>query len=220
VSEPREIEIALLFADLAGYSALTEAHGNFEAATVVGRYLDMVRQILPPGAWLMERVGDELVIAAPESPLLVATALRLRAAVEAEPLFPAVRAGLHAGQVVETEGGYIGAALNIASRVTAHAQPGQILCTEPVVRQASAMPDVEFRPLGPLKLRHITQPVQVFEIVAPVLPKRTVIDPVCRMTVTPETAAVSVTLDSVAYHFCSEGCAERFRGDPTSYRER
>jgi Cu+-exporting ATPase len=40
------------------------------------------------------------------------------------------------------------------------------------------------------------------------------IDPVCGMTVTPETAAAAWEHDDETYYFCSVGCLERFRQDP------
>jgi Cu+-exporting ATPase len=43
------------------------------------------------------------------------------------------------------------------------------------------------------------------------------IDPVCGMTVTPETAAAAWEHEGRTYLFCSVGCQERFREDPEHY---
>jgi adenylate cyclase len=132
-----------------------------------------------------------------------------------------VRIGIHAGPVVETEGRYVGAALNVAARVTALARAGQILCTEPVTERAREMLDVQFRSLGPARLRHISEPVQLFEVVvASGEATATAVDPVCRMRVAPGSTAARVVLDSVTYHFCSKDCAERFSRQPGAYLER
>jgi P-type Cu+ transporter len=45
----------------------------------------------------------------------------------------------------------------------------------------------------------------------------TTVDPVCGMTVNPETAAASREVDGVTYHFCSTHCAATFDADPTRY---
>jgi Cu+-exporting ATPase len=45
------------------------------------------------------------------------------------------------------------------------------------------------------------------------------IDPVCGMTVTPETAAAAWEHGGETYLFCSVHCMERFRGDPEHYLE-
>ncbi|MGA9567937.1 MAG: HAD-IC family P-type ATPase, partial [Candidatus Korobacteraceae bacterium] len=42
-------------------------------------------------------------------------------------------------------------------------------------------------------------------------------DPVCGMTVDPSKAATSVAHDETLYHFCSKGCAEKFKTDPAKY---
>jgi class 3 adenylate cyclase/YHS domain-containing protein len=210
---PGEVERAFVFADLCGYTALTEAHGNQHAADVVERFLALATSTLGPGASILERVGDEVVIVADDAAVAVAIALALRAAVAREPLFPLVRAAVHAGGVVERVGGYVGAALNITARVAALTAPGQIVCTEPVAR-AAPLAGVAYRALGDARLKNIHTPVALFEVVAAAtdVPH---IDPVCRMQVTAD--AASVTWQGRAYHFCSEACLAAFRAGPLEY---
>jgi P-type Cu+ transporter len=43
------------------------------------------------------------------------------------------------------------------------------------------------------------------------------LDPVCQMTVEPETAAAHVRHDGVDYYFCSEWCAEQFKEKPSAF---
>lgn len=40
------------------------------------------------------------------------------------------------------------------------------------------------------------------------------VDPVCGMTVTPETAAAAWEHEDEVVYFCSVGCMDRFREDP------
>ena len=42
-------------------------------------------------------------------------------------------------------------------------------------------------------------------------------DPVCGMSVDPAKAAASVEYESKLYHFCSRGCAEKFKADSQKY---
>ena len=44
-----------------------------------------------------------------------------------------------------------------------------------------------------------------------------VVDPVCGMTINPETAADSREVDGVTYYFCSAHCAATFDADPARY---
>ena len=43
------------------------------------------------------------------------------------------------------------------------------------------------------------------------------VDPVCGMEVTPETAAGAWEHDGTAYYFCSTGCLQRFKTDPARF---
>ncbi len=45
----------------------------------------------------------------------------------------------------------------------------------------------------------------------------TVLDPVCGMTVAPETSAHHADHDGARYHFCSSGCRAKFVADPDKY---
>jgi class 3 adenylate cyclase len=208
-----EVERTFLFADLCGYTALTEAHGNRQAAEVVERFVALATATLSPGAAILERIGDEVVIVASEPGVAVATALALRDAVAREPLFPQVRAAIHAGPVVPRPGGYVGAALNVAARVAALAAPGQIVCTEPVQR-AVTRGAVEYRPLGAVRLKNVRIPVPLYEVVATAVATPWV-DPVCRMQVTADSAAS--LWEGRRFHFCSDECAAAFRARPEEY---
>jgi class 3 adenylate cyclase/YHS domain-containing protein len=211
-----EIQIAVVIADLSGYTALTDAHGGAEAARVVTRYAALGHAALGPDARLVERVGDELLIVAPAATAALETALRLRDAVEREPNFPTVRIGVHAGPVIEEAGRYYGSALNYAARVAGFARAGQILCTAAVA--AAPVGGVEFRSLGTLRLRNIATPLAVFEVVAARTGDEDVaIDPVCRMQVSPDDAPARLPFGSRTYHFCSFECAREFAQRPHVY---
>ena len=213
-----EVENVFLIADLCGYTALTEVHGNLHAADAVARYAEIARGALQPGAVLMERVGDEVVIVADEAAIAVRTAIALRAAVEREQLFPALRSGVHSGSVVPQGDGYVGGALNLAARVAAHARAGQILCTHRITALAIGCDDVTYQPLGLVRFKNIVDPVSVFEVVVGGQSSEAkVIDPVCRMQLQPDTAPARLPLGGRTYHFCSFECARAFADRPDHY---
>ena len=151
--DSKEIETAILIADLAGYTALTEAHWNRSAAEIVTRYLQIVQESLQSDATLVERVGDEVLIMAPDATNVIWTAIRIREAIEQEPFFPTLHAGIHAGNLFEQNGHFYGSALNLTSRVAVHARGGQILCTERVMNVASNLDKALFSPLGPVRFK-------------------------------------------------------------------
>ena len=47
--------MGFLIADLAGYTALTEAMGDMEAAKVIARYVELAHDVLRPGTRIVER---------------------------------------------------------------------------------------------------------------------------------------------------------------------
>jgi class 3 adenylate cyclase len=75
----------------------------------------------------------------------------LGAAREVNDFVPEVRIGVHAGDVVEEEGDLIGRVINLASRVTGEATPGEILVTEPVADQLVGKLELEDKGLRTLK---------------------------------------------------------------------
>jgi class 3 adenylate cyclase len=214
----KEVEVAFLFADLSGYTAMTEAHGGKHAAEAVTRYVGIAQANLEAGARIVQRVGDEVLIVAEEIEAAVETALRLRAAIELEPLFPTARAGLHAGKVIETSEGYFGAALNLAARVADYARGGQILCTQPIADVAMKVPGIEVSPLGAIRFKNVAQHVPVFMIEDSRSAERmSAIDPVCRMQVRQEFALARLPFKGTCYYFCSFECAQRFTASPETF---
>jgi class 3 adenylate cyclase/YHS domain-containing protein len=206
-----DVEVSFVIADLAGFTALTETHGSRFAARLITRYVEIARATLAPGARLLERVGDAVLIVSAHASPSVRTALALREAVEREPLFPGLRVGVHGGPVVEAAGAYFGTPLNLAARLAAHAEPGQILCTEEIARGAMDVEGIEFRMLGLATLKNIAKPVRLLEISARVSRGADrAVDPVCRMRVDVRTAAASVVHEQAPYFFCSPACAELF----------
>ena len=207
-----ERDVTFLIADLAGFTALTEIHGGRYAAWVISRYLTLVRATLDPAARLAERVGDAVLIVAPEAMSAVRTAVDLRAATDRESLFPLLRLGVHGGPVVELEGSYFGTPLNLTARLATHATTGQILCTEAIATAAAHLEGVRFRSLGPTILKTILAPVSIFEIVVAArrAEQADLIDPICQMRVDTVTAAAELTHGGRTYHFCSPECARTF----------
>jgi len=218
MNDSNEIEVILLVADLSGYTALTEAHGNISAAKVVNRYTEIAKESLYEGTRIIERVGDEILIAGTDAVGIIKTALKLVHKVETEPFFPIVHAGIHAGKVLEQEGHYFGSALNIASRVASHARGCQILCTNAVAEMAGEMEDIKYEAVGEVNFKNIFEPVALFEIITDCRKLEiNVVDPVCRMFIIPESASAQVTFKGNNYYFCSFECAKKFTNRPNLF---
>ena len=215
---PNEVDAVFLIADLSGYTALTEAHGNISAAYIVTRYMEIVEEALEPGIRFVERVGDEALITSADAAGILKTAVSLRETIEEEPLFPTFHAGIHAGSVLEMDGRYIGKALNLASRLASHARGNQILCTKQVVSRGRNVGNMEFRALGPTYFKNIVKPVEIFELIGRQRKaEANLLDPVCRMQVRSETAPARLPFGGKMYYFCSFDCVKIFVNNPDLY---
>jgi len=167
---------------------------------------------------LVKTIGDAVMIAADQPASAVSTALQLVAAVQAEPGFPSVRAGLHLGPCIERSGDYFGATVNLAARVAAYARSGQILCTEAVADPIRNLSLVTLHTAGVQHFKNVTQLITLFEIQDPHRPTPTEdFDPVCRMQLDPEHAPARLPFGERMFYFCSFNCAQKFARDPEAY---
>ncbi len=216
--EARELDLALMMADLCGFTALTEMHGALQASETVLRFVRMVEACAEPGVRIVDSIGDAVFCAGEDALAVVRTALRLRDAVGQEPGFPSVSSSLHRGRVVEREGRLFGAPINLTARLTSLAEGGQILCTEQIAGAIRAVPGIELRTIGAQRFRNVAHPVEVFEMLQAKDARAAVsIDPVCRMQVSEECAEAKVSHGGTKYLFCSTACAQTFSAAPELY---
>lgn len=211
-----------LFADIAGFTALTEAHGDEQAAELVADFSAAVSAELDAfGAAHVKSIGDALMIRVHQP----ADAVRLGLHVVHELMpghgAPAVRVGLHHGPYVERGGDFFGAAVNLAARVSGQAVGGEVLLTGHTAALADGLDGVHYEPRGRQPLRNVREPVELFAAVrvGQDTTRRLAIDPVCRMAVDPDHAAGRLTFEGTAYFFCSLTCAGAFARHPEAYAE-
>lgn len=213
-------ERTFVFADLSGFTAMTESHGDDDAATTAIRFGDLARSCLSDGVRLVKTIGDAVMLVAPQPAAALRSAIALRTAVQSEPRFPLLRTGVHHGPCAERDGDFFGAAVNLAARVAGHAQAGQLLVTSSVVAAAKALPGVSIRNLGLAAFKNVSVPVNVFEVVCPDASGADTVDPVCRMRVKETEAVARFVHAGRTYLFCSDACARTFLDAPQRYEGR
>lgn len=155
-----------LFADLRGYSAFVEGHGDTAARELLRRYRALVRQQIAAfdGAEIRTE-GDSFYVVFESVADAVMAGLAIRDAAEApEPGVDPIRVGIgiHAGEVTDGEDGIVSSAVNIAARVCAVAGPGEVLVTDTVRALIRTATDVAFTPRGRRRLKGISDPVALF----------------------------------------------------------
>jgi class 3 adenylate cyclase len=141
-TEPREIDDGpplqtFLFADLAGFTAFTEAHGDQQAADLIGSFTAAVRDLLDEhNAEEVKAIRDAVMIRAPQAADAVRLGLRIVRDVGGRHRFPAVRVGLSTGPAVARDDDWFGASVNLAARVSRAAAAGEVLLTDATKRAA------------------------------------------------------------------------------------
>src|SRR5262245_12812439 len=101
VPVPGDIEAAFLFADIAGFTALTEAHGDEHAVQLVDEFANAVRVELPRlhGEYV-KSVGDALMLRVPDPGDAVRLALWITRNAMGGHQAPSVRVGCNYGSAV------------------------------------------------------------------------------------------------------------------------
>lgn len=210
------VDATFCFVDVAGFTALTEAHGDNAAADLVQRFNAIVESTLNPPGRIVDAVGDSVLVIHPEPVSALRFVSTLFAEVQMLSEFPALSAGLHCGAVVARNERYFGAALNLAARVSARAQGGEALCTAVVARHAKAA-GLSTASLGFRRLRNVRDPVEIFILEVPPSPASLTVDPVCRMRVPGNRENLRLLQGHRTIVFCSLACLAKYAADPSAY---
>ena len=199
------------FVDLAGFTAMTQAHGDDYAADVHDAFVGALDAACAatPSVRCVKHLGDGALLVSPSAAGMLTA---LRAGVQRQgdaELCLRVRAGVHCGQVLQVRTAHgddvLGHTVNVTARVCGLAAPGELLLTAAVRAEAGSTAG-EAVPLGARPLRHVPDPVDVWAL--PLGTQDGPIDPVCHMTV--RTGSLSVTAAGREWMFCSSGCRDAF----------
>jgi adenylate cyclase len=208
------------FADIAGFTALTEAHGDEEAAELVADFCAAVSgELGRHGGSQVKTIGDALMLRIPVPEQAIVLGLTIANDLMRGHGAPAVRVGLHHGSAVERDGDYFGATINLAARISAAAVGGEVLLSASTAALAPHIDGVLYQSRGRQQLRNVSEPVELVAAVREgnATDQRLAIDPVCRMAVDPDRAAGRLTYDGTAYYFCTLTCAGAFARHPERY---
>ncbi len=220
ITETRgRLRVAIVFADLASFTPLTDAMGDREAAAVLERFSELVRQ--SASHWdgrVVKQIGDAFMLTFSGARQAVSCAVEIEARASEERQFPAARAGAHWGDVLYRDGDYVGKNVNIASRVAEEGERHQVLVTAAARKQAGSVPGIKFVRLGRRRLRGLADEQDLFEARFAAAERREKsVDPVCGMELGPDEAAATLTLEGRVRTFCSDECLRRFVAAPEGY---
>ncbi len=213
-------EQTFLFADLSGFTALTELHGDDDAAQLALGFVDACRQVLAAHqAVEVKTIGDAVMLRCPDAGEAIRLGLSIVHDIGDRHAFPTIRVGMHTGSAVERDGDWFGSTVNIAARVSGEAGGGQVLLTEATREAAEEMAEIHLVERGRRVLRNIKEPVSLYEALRHSVGQSVAlpVDPVCRMAVDPLHAAGSLQHGGTTFYFCSLDCASAFAAEPDHY---
>jgi adenylate cyclase len=150
-----------MFADLSGFTRLTEEQGDDTAARFAAGLARVADRIAGEHRGrLVKQLGDGVMLAFQHVGDALRAAFALRASA-ADSGLPDLHIGIAAGPVVERDGDYFGRTVNLSSRLSGVAGPGEVVVDAVT---ASHAPDVTVSPLGARELKGLPRPVPVFRL--------------------------------------------------------
>ncbi len=212
-----EIDASFLIADLAGYTSLTEVHGDLSAADIVSRFIEIVKESLKEDTNLVNQIGDEVLITSGNPKSILKTAINIFNKTENEPNFPSIHIGLHGGKVIKRAGQYFGNTLNLTSRICSYSKPGQLLCSHEFVKFVQNKGKYDFLKLGDIRFKNVAKSVAVYEIILESNKIKLSIDPICKMQVDMDNPPAKIPYEGKSYFFCSYQCSKKFIDNPEDF---
>jgi class 3 adenylate cyclase len=150
------------FADLSGFTALTQLLTPAELSGLLSEFNATVAEVVhADGGRVVKFIGDEVMWVSMTPELLAKAAVDLVDHPKAREAQVQVRAGLDYGVVLAMGGDYFGNTVNLAARLVAAAEPGQILATAAVRDELPEWPAVVQEPLT---LKGFDDPVTAYDL--------------------------------------------------------
>lgn len=148
--------VAVGFADLVGFTALSQALEPHDLAAMVERFEAIAYEQIPErGGRVIKTIGDEVMFAVDDAATAAEIALGLVEAHARAPELPDVRVGVARGPALAWEGDLYGPTVNLASRLVNVARPASVLVCDALGRELEGRPGLVLRHLRPVRLQGI-----------------------------------------------------------------
>jgi len=151
--------VTFLFTDVEGSTRLLHELGDGYADVLADHRRALRDAFARHGGVEVDTQGDALFVAFAKASDAVAAALAGREALEAGPI--KVRMGLHTGEPLVTDEGYVGIDVHRAARIAAAGHGGQILVSQSACDLAG--PD-GLRDLGEHRLKDLSAPERIYQL--------------------------------------------------------
>lgn len=163
-------DMAVLFADIAGSTKLYDTLGDTQAKKMVDECILLMGDIARRyGGRVVKTIGDEVmcVLPDPDSGCLAATDMQIKIMdlPAVSNVKRAIRAGFHAGPVIEENNDVFGDTVNLAARMAGIAKAMQIITTRATVDRLSPLLRKSSRPIAALSVKGKGDDIEVCEII-------------------------------------------------------
>lgn len=143
----QSIQCVVMFADVAGSTAMYENMGDIEARERISKALNMLISICNRHKGrLVKTIGDEILVYFLDANMSMLAAEAIQKAMEndnsPETVGLSIRIGMHYGTVILEEDDIFGDTVNVAARVVAMTKARQILCTGTLAEKINS-PELE-----------------------------------------------------------------------------
>ena len=166
----KDLEVAILFADVVGSTQLYDKFGDTKASETVAACLDVMKESTNQfNGTVIKTIGDEVMATFPEVDDAMSAAIMMQTQITAdnkkEDRIPvSIRIGCHFGPVVQEQNDISGAAVHTANRMTSQAKARQVVISAETVKKMSDTFKEQTRQIDVASVRGKIDEVALFEL--------------------------------------------------------
>jgi adenylate cyclase len=151
-----EASLTVGFADLVGFTALSQELPEQDLASLVSRFEALAHDtVVRLGGRVVKMIGDEVMFAVDDVKSGLEIGLHLAEAYSDDEQLQDVRVGLSCGNVLQLQGDLYGPPVNLASRIVSIARPRSVVVSESVHDTLADDPEYAWRALRPRTFKGI-----------------------------------------------------------------
>src|SRR5215475_2700259 len=167
----KDIELAILFADVVGSTRLYDTMGDVRARDMVAICIEVMRNATEQRqGTVIKTMGDEVMATFPSADAALNAAAQMQQQIsthaqlkiEGQPV--AIRIGCHFGPVMLENRDVFGAAVHTANRMTSQAKAGQVMTTITMVEKLSPDWRAAVRQIDVATLKGRSHEVALYEV--------------------------------------------------------
>jgi class 3 adenylate cyclase len=166
----KDLEVAILFADVVGSTQLYDKFGDTKASETVAACLEVMKEATQQfNGTVIKTIGDEVMATFPTVDEAMSAAITMQAKITADNkqegrIAVSIRIGCHFGPVVQEQNDIFGAAVHTANRMTSQAKARQIVISGETVKKMSDKLREQSRQIDVATVRGKIDEVALYEL--------------------------------------------------------